>query len=235
MEILIYLLSALIYKKIYNLVNNKIIINILFYYYFIIIISFLIIITKIYMYLCINYDELFKSDILNYYLNYLLLLQESIEIKNELKLINNTEYTLQVHMINNFDINIKILMYNNLINTLFFIYITSTKIPYIWCELYALHNLIIIPNNEISLLFFRIYNPNIYALNVLILYFIYPSIFTSFIIKLQCFCYDNLFLFPLETLELPILMYLNIDNNIMNFIITNSIIKINYLLLLNNY
>ena len=37
---------------------------------------------------------------------------------------------------------------------------------------------------------------------------VYPSIYMSFIIKLQCFCFNTLFVNSLETLELPVLFYM---------------------------
>jgi hypothetical protein len=234
MEILIYILSILIYKQLNMLLNNnKMIINLLIYYYFIIIISLLLFITKIYMYLCTNYEDLFNINIFYNYINYEILKQYNIEYTALYNIVSNIEYTiLYIKPTEFIYIDISNIKSNELVNTLFFICIISIKIPYIWCELYALHNLIITIPNEITLIFFRIYNPNIYALNVIILYFVYPSIYISFIIKLQCFCYDNLFIFPLETLELPILFYLNI--NISTFFFNNYIIKINYLLLFNS-
>ena len=74
---------------------------------------------------------------------------------------------------------------------------------------YALQNKIFVIVGETTLCFFRIinnYDLNIYGIPI---YVISPFEFSSFITKVQCFCFEEIFIFPYEIIELPVLFYIN--------------------------
>jgi|SRR5690606_23672926 len=74
---------------------------------------------------------------------------------------------------------------------------------------YALQNKIFVVVGETTLCFFRIINNsdvNIYGIPI---YVISPFEFSSFITKVQCFCFEEIFIFPYEIIELPVLFYIN--------------------------
>lgn len=76
-------------------------------------------------------------------------------------------------------------------------------------------------NMNTNLIFFRIYNPNTYTIKIFTTYTIYPIFFSVFFVKLQCFCFEELVIKPFESIDLPVLFF--IDNS---YSINNTIQKI---------
>lgn len=100
-----------------------------------------------------------------------------------------------------------------------------------WIQSISLQKTIILNLNETGLFFFRIYNPSHLNVKLVTLYMIYPSIITLYVNKVQCFCFNLIFLYPLELVDLPVLIYihpfLSIWNNYINNIIIYYIIFLN--------
>jgi len=107
-------------------------------------------------------------------------------------------------------------------------FIRSTHLN--WIQSLSLQKTIIINFNESSLFFFRIYNPTHVSVKLLTLYLIYPNFLTLYINKIQCFCFNAIFLYPLEIVDLPVLIYVYPFFN--NFLVLNNII-IYYVIFLN--
>ena len=108
-------------------------------------------------------------------------------------------------------------------------YIRSSNLN--WVQAISLQKTIIINFNESSLFFFRIYNPSHICLKLITLYMIYPNILTLYVNKIQCFCFNTIFLYPLELVDLPVLVYIYPFLNT-NFVFLNNII-IYYIIFLN--
>ena len=100
-----------------------------------------------------------------------------------------------------------------------------------WIQCISLQKTILLNCNESSLFFFRIYNPSHICLKLITLYMIYPNILTLYVNKIQCFCFNTIFLYPLELVDLPVLVYIYPFLNT-NFVFLNNII-IYYIIFLN--
>ena len=105
-------------------------------------------------------------------------------------------------------------------------FIRSTHLN--WIQ--SLQKTIIINFNESSLFFFIIYNATHLSVKLLTLYLIYPNFLTLYINKIQCFCFNAIFLYPLEIVYLPVLVYMYSFSN--NFLVLNNII-IYYIIFMN--
>lgn len=83
-------------------------------------------------------------------------------------------------------------------------------------------HIIMIPG-ETGLIFFRLHNPTQYDITGISLYSVYPTQFSIYLQKIQCFCFDELLIRSHETIELPVLFYLDklllLDNKISEKII----------------
>lgn len=118
---------------------------------------------------------------------------------------------------------------NKNVNLIFMnFFIRSTHLN--WIQSLSLQKTIILNFNESSLFFFRIYNPTHVSVKLLTLYLIYPNFLTLYINKIQCFCFNAIFLYPLELVDLPVLIYVYPFSN--NFLVLNNII-IYYVIFLN--
>ncbi len=78
-------------------------------------------------------------------------------------------------------------------------------------EFKPLQESIIVLPGETTLCFFRIYNPSNLELTCLSYYLVFPESSTLYITKLQCFCFNNMLIHGLESVELPILFYIEKD------------------------
>lgn len=106
----------------------------------------------------------------------------------------------------------------------------STNISLI--EFISLQNFIFIICNEPHLVFFRIYNmiPHyIYGISV---YLISPVEFILYFNKIQCFCFEELLIFPGETIDLPVIFYITEEIEYYYYILNKIVIS--YLFLLKN-
>lgn len=124
-----------------------------------------------------------------------------------------------------------ILITKNDLNLIFLnFYIRSSNLN--WINSISLQKTIILNLNESGLFFFRIYNPSHLNVKLITLYMIYPNLLTLYINKIQCFCFNVIFLYSLEIVDLPVLVYINPFFGIINSYYINNII-IYYIIFLN--
>lgn len=99
-----------------------------------------------------------------------------------------------------------IIKYNNLdiMHLTFFIRSSNLNIV----NALSLQKMLIVNINETSLFFFRIYNPTHLKLELITLYVVYPNEMSLYVNKIQCFCFNVLFIYPLEIIDLPVLIYI---------------------------
>lgn len=76
-------------------------------------------------------------------------------------------------------------------------------------EFISLQDSIRINPGETGLAFFRIYNPTTFSLSGVSIYFVYPSNISVYVHKIQCFCFDIVNIKSRETVELPILFFID--------------------------
>jgi cytochrome c oxidase assembly protein Cox11 len=104
-------------------------------------------------------------------------------------------------------------------------------------EFLSLQNYIYVYPSETYLSFFRIYNPTNYMIKGITIYLLSPFEINLYLYKIQCFCFDEILIYPFESVELPILFY--IDSTISNYLNIESFlflqIQILYLFILNSY
>lgn len=83
---------------------------------------------------------------------------------------------------------------------------------------------------ETNLAFFRITNLTNDAIQAFSVYVVSPTDYTPFINKLQCFCYEELLLYPHETVDLPVLF--RIEQDILKLDNLSKEIVIEYIIVL---
>jgi cytochrome c oxidase assembly protein Cox11 len=146
---------------------------------------------------------------------------------NEINLFFSIVYNVKINLFfytNNFTFFMK-----NDLNLVFLnFYIRTSNLN--WIHSISLQKTIILNLNESGLFFFRIYNPSHLNVKLITLYMIYPNIVTLYINKIQCFCFNVIFLYSLELVDLPVLIYINPFLSDMFFI--NNIL-IYYIIFLN--
>lgn len=103
-------------------------------------------------------------------------------------------------------------------------------------EFITLQNSMYIAPSETYLVFFRIYNPTDYIIKGISIYFISPNTVSVYVLKIQCFCFDELLLYGFESVDLPILFYISSEIISLNLKIVAYVqIHITYLFILNNF
>lgn len=75
-------------------------------------------------------------------------------------------------------------------------------------EFYSLQQGLYVFYDEISLAFFRVYNPTHYLCTCVFIYLIYPLFSSIYINKIQCFCFENITIHRLEIFDLPVLFFI---------------------------
>jgi len=187
---------------------------------------------------CINYKE--NNIIYSIYLN-------NIDVK-----LKNISYNYFVDLsnldFNNFSFITNIIysniykLYNNtyfsdLDNIVYIIYFNTSVTNINILEFISLQNHVYIHTSETYLVFFRLYNPSTFFIKGISIYTINPTELNIYINKVQCFCFDEIVIYPFETIDLPILFYIN--NNINYYLNIESIyffqLQIVYLFILNSF
>jgi hypothetical protein len=92
---------------------------------------------------------------------------------------------------------------------------TSTS-NYNFIEFCTLQKFIYVVPNETHLIFFRMYNSIAFNISGISIYLIYPSDYLIYFNKIQCFCFEELLLYPYESIDLPVVFF--ISNEILNFV-----------------
>lgn len=92
---------------------------------------------------------------------------------------------------------------------------TSTS-NYNFVEFCTLQKYIYIIPNETHLIFFRMYNTVSYEVTGISIYLLYPTDFLVYFNKIQCFCFEELLLYPYESIDLPVIFF--VSNEILNYV-----------------
>lgn len=92
---------------------------------------------------------------------------------------------------------------------------TSTS-NYNFVEFCTLQKYIYIIPNETHLIFFRMYNTVSYEITGISIYLLYPTDFLVYFNKIQCFCFEELLLYPYESIDLPVIFF--VSNEILNYV-----------------
>jgi len=100
---------------------------------------------------------------------------------------------------------------NSKVNNIFLVHFDTLTTQKNKITFEILQNKIYICPGESTLAFFRICNNTNEAIQAFSIYIVSPTEFTPFINKLQCFCYEELLLYPNETIDLPVLFRLEND------------------------
>lgn len=163
------------------------------------------------------YESFFKLPITHiFFLN----LSNSIEINNIL-IFNQNIDLFKIEPTDSIEFNENLIYYsttmsntiqgNEFRNSIFLIHFDTLTTQKSKIEFEILQNKIYICPGESSLAFFRITNLNDFLIRAFSIYVVTPSEYTPFINKLQCFCYEELLLYPHETVDLPVLFRLEQD------------------------
>jgi len=78
-------------------------------------------------------------------------------------------------------------------------------------EVTSLQKVIYMQRDETSMVFCRCYNPSEERLNILSVAIISPVEAIPYVVKLQCFCFEEFTIGPYETVDLPIVFFLDSD------------------------
>ena len=76
-------------------------------------------------------------------------------------------------------------------------------------EFFSLQNKIFMYVGESTLCFFRLYNPTFFDVSCFFIYIIFPEYFIIYVNKLQCFCFELIYISKFESLDLPVLLYIS--------------------------
>lgn len=93
------------------------------------------------------------------------------------------------------------------------VYMCTRSAAAVLLEFYALQERMFIVEAETSLVLYRMYNPTLFDTVSIVVYCIVPEEYTMNVRKLQCFCFDILYVQPLESIELPVLFYIEALEN----------------------
>lgn len=92
---------------------------------------------------------------------------------------------------------------------------TSTS-NFNFIEFCTLQKYIYVIPNETHLVFFRMYNSVSFDITGISIYLLYPTDYLIYFNKVQCFCFEELLLYPYESIDLPVIFF--ISNEILNFV-----------------
>lgn len=95
-----------------------------------------------------------------------------------------------------------------------FFTLTVTTLEGLWFK--PLQESIFMLNNDIALIFFRIYNNTNTNIHLLTTYTIFPFFYSIFLNKIQCFCFDTILLKKYCSIDLPVLFTLQIPYELLN-------------------
>lgn len=120
---------------------------------------------------------------------------------------------------------------DGLLHNFFLVKFFSRVSNFTLLEFISLQDSILVSSGEPALVFFRIYNPTGVDLTGISMYFVYPSNMALYVSKVQCFCFDLLQIKKNESVELPVLFY--IDSTIeIETVVFDSTIYLSYVFFL---
>lgn len=134
---------------------------------------------------------------------------ENILLKSKIDLYTEELISNSISKDNIFDINniTNSINYND--NSIFLVFFDSFINKQNLVDFYILQKKLYVLLGETTLAFFRIENLTYNNLSIYSLYNVYPSEYTIFLNKVQCFCFEQLLLNPKELVDLPILFYID--------------------------
>ena len=100
----------------------------------------------------------------------------------------------------------KSLLYNSVFEIKFFTKVNS--FDYITFE--CLQDSIFIQSKETALVFFRIYSSSELDISCIIVFLVSPVEVLSNLVKLQCFCFDDMIITNFDSVDLPVIFSLNV-------------------------
>ena len=218
--------------------------NHFFINWILIITSFIILNYNLYNLICSF--SLFNASYLHNFFYYILYLDNLQSLSSLINKYNDYINIITMHWMIEFPLNVlfKGESFNEILNDFYLLLdlITTSSTYCIYFDtkvigsnsliFYALQNKIFVVVGETTLSFFRItnnYNENIYGIPI---YIISPFEFSTFITKIQCFCFEELFIFPYEVIELPVLFYINSNVNSL-FLYKNNELTLEYIFFCN--
>lgn len=84
----------------------------------------------------------------------------------------------------------------------------TSSTSYTFLEFLPLQRSVFVLPDETHLIFFRMYNAVSFPVSGISIYLVYPVEFSIFLQKVQCFCFEEIFLFPFEVVDLPVIFYI---------------------------
>jgi len=103
---------------------------------------------------------------------------------------------------------------------------------YNFVEFSTLQKFIYVMPNETHLIFFRMYNSVGFDVTGISIYLLYPTDYLLFFNKIQCFCFEELYLYPYESIDLPVVFFISDDLlNYLDFFYSNKL-YLSYLFLI---
>lgn len=150
-------------------------------------------------------------NIINHYNNYIISIEPFINSFNFTFLEPNELFFNFCYFFNNFLYNFYIIQYDY-IEVIFQTNVSN----YNFVEFSTLQKFIYIMPNETHLIFFRMYNTVGFDVNGISIYLLYPTDFLVFFNKIQCFCFEEIFLLPYESVDLPVIFF--ISKEILNYL-----------------
>lgn len=87
---------------------------------------------------------------------------------------------------------------------------------YNFVEFNTLQKYIYVIPNETHLIFFRMYNSIAFEVTGISIYLLYPTDYLLFFNKIQCFCFEEIYLYPYESIDLPVIFF--ISKEILNYV-----------------
>lgn len=82
-------------------------------------------------------------------------------------------------------------------------------------EFYCLQDSIFLVSNDTALVFFRLATFADKELSCIVVFLVSPSSLMPSLTKLQCFCFDNIFISSVDSIELPVIF--SIDRSLISF------------------
>jgi len=161
-------------------------------------------------------NQFFFSNVNNFFLYW----GDNLSVNGKNYFIENI-YFLEGTVVNNLISNINNNIYTNfyLENILFYNKPNTNSFYLLWLEascsrsnlinFYCLQQQQILLAGETSLSFYRIYNKSLHEILFYSIYLINPPNLSLYLVKVQCFCFEEILIGSHELINLPILIYLD--------------------------
>lgn len=180
---------------------------------------------------CCNSTTNLQPNFIIYYFiqNPFFLFEQFIDIDNffilDLKINTISNLKLEKVFYFNSTFQTSLYKYNDVIEVKFFTKINSFR----YIEFYCLQDSIFLISNDTTLIFFRISTFESQEFSCIVIFLVSPNSLISCLTKLQCFCFDNIFISSVSSIDLPVIFML--DFNLIFFLNKKLNLLFFYLLL----